>query len=118
MKELNKLKNEISEWSDKIFNNGVFSPKRSIAISHHLQKESKELTEALIEFVNGGARQYDYQKVVEEIADIQILLWDVCSKLNIDITQIKEFVEWKFEINQNRTWGVPDKNGVVEHIKE
>lgn len=118
MKELNKLKNQISDWSDKTFNNGINSPKRSIAISHHLQKESIELTFALKEFIKNGGHQKDYVKVINEIADVQILIWDVCSKLDIDIIELKRIIEYKFDINKQRKWGTPDKNGVVEHVKK
>jgi hypothetical protein len=48
MEQLQNLMDDISQWSDKTFDNGEFNKNRSLAISHHLQKESRELTEQLI----------------------------------------------------------------------
>jgi len=49
----------------------------------------------------------------EEMADILILLMHLAYKQGVELTS---WVRTKFVINQGRTWGKPDPDGVIEHI--
>ena len=51
-----------------------------------------------------------------EYADMYILLLDAAYSAGITVTFLEAAAEHKFLINQQRTWGEPDENGVVEHV--
>ena len=112
MEKLQNLMNEIQQWSDDTFDNGEFNKKRSISISHHLLKESKELTEALTETFENK------EHVKEEIIDCLTLILDTSAHYGIDASELIDGCYEKLEINKNREWGKPDENGVVEHIRK
>lgn len=99
---MNKLQANIQHWQKKTFPNSD-----SAAKYNHLIKETLELKEALI--------NKDHKNIREELADCMILLIGIAGCNNIDIT---EAASEKMEINKNRKWGIPDKNGVVLHLKE
>lgn len=117
---LQALMNSIMNWSDKQFDNGNFTPKRTIPMAKHLKEESQELVNALnIYFGKNKPKRMDEQfayDVREEIADCMILLLDICSHLNITSNQLISLAESKLEINKDRYWGKP-VDGVVNHIK-
>jgi len=115
--ELQNLMDEIGAWSNKTFDNGNHTPKRSISISYHLQKEAKELTEALERYF-ANPSQANKDAVRKEIADVTTLLLDSGSKFGMTARQIILEGFKKLEINKKRTWGQPDQNGVVEHIRD
>ena len=117
MKSLQKLMNEICEWSDKTFDNGKFTRSRCIPISYHLQKESVELTEALLEFANNPTIEMR-MKVGKEYADLLILLVDSANHFGLNADELLTVAFNKLEENKKRKWGLPDENGVVEHIRE
>jgi NTP pyrophosphatase (non-canonical NTP hydrolase) len=122
MEDLQNLMNFISEWSDGTFGKSQRNP----AIIHHLKKEVEELIEAL-EKTNGFAcdnsvgvgefgRQLDKTKM--EYADCFMLLLDSAAHFGITADKLIAITYQKLQINKQRSWGKPDKNGVVEHIKE
>ena len=115
---MNKLQSEILKWSNDTFNKGEFNPKRGVAISYHLQKESKELTEGLEEYFSKVQTPQSLDKVAEELADVFILAMEAASHLGMDMDDVKSACRKKLEICKNREWGEPDENGVVEHIKK
>jgi NTP pyrophosphatase (non-canonical NTP hydrolase) len=112
-----KLMKNIRKWSDFQFNNGIFNEKRSISISYHLQKEVKELTEILELYFNNPSEQ-NKNKILEELADCNMLLDDCASHMKFTAKDIYKAEINKLEINKKRIWGNPDENGVVEHIKD
>lgn len=115
--ELQKLMSNIAEWSDKTFDRGNFTQARCVPISHHLQKEAKELTEALERFMKHPTKE-NCELANKEFADVFMLLLDSAFHYGLlGDTLIKEGFE-KLEINKERTWGEPDENGVVEHIRK
>ena len=116
MDDFKQLMDEQSAWSDKTFDNGRHSTKRALPISHHLQKESKELTEAIDIYTNNPNTE-TYKQLAEEIADVGLLLLDILAHLDISVEMLYTFMSDKHEINKKRTWGKPDKNGVIEHIR-
>lgn len=86
---------EIGQWGDKTFPQS--SPRSVLA---HFKKESKELID---------------DETAVEAADCAMLLLHFAHKMGFSLNdQIRQ----KFEINKGRTWGAPDKDGVVEHVRE
>ena len=115
---LEHLRNQISDWSDKTFNNGIFDHSRSLPISKHLVKESKELVETL-EKLNSDStdKSKSVNESVFELADVFMLLLDCASKLGMDSADLISVTEEKLEINKKRKCGKPDNDGVVEHVR-
>jgi predicted house-cleaning noncanonical NTP pyrophosphatase (MazG superfamily) len=98
MSELSEFQKWVGEWGNETFN-----PKRgnnSKAIVHHLEKEVCELMDS---------------NSPEEAADCFILLLHHAHALGYDLL---DEARKKMEINKERQWGLPDENGVVEHVKE
>lgn len=118
MKELQELQDKQGKWSDKTFAGGQYNPSRSIPISHHLQKETEELTEALEEYFNEDVNEENWEAMKFEIADCFLLLIDISHKIGMDMPEIVEYSEKKYQINKVRVWGEPDENGVIEHIRD
>lgn len=121
LERLQALMNEVSEWSDNQFNDGVFNHERSLSISFHLQKEAKELTEALSIFFLGKEVDDHAKNLIdigEELADVFMLLLDCTTHMGYDADDLVTAAFNKLEVNRQRKWGKPDKNGVVEHIKD
>lgn len=52
---------------------------------------------------------------LSELADVMLLVAGLASNLGADLTTV---VAEKLAINRRRTWGQPDENGVVEHVRE
>lgn len=86
----------VLNWSAKTFGHSLALPK-----VHHLRKEVEELL----------ANPSD----PSEIADCFILLAGLAEIAGVDL--LKVGLE-KMKINEGRTWGAPDDNGVCEHISE
>jgi len=122
MKELQKLMNNISDWSNKTFGDGD----RSVPILHHLQKEVVEAIDMVIEFrdvryddsVGVGEYGRIWAKMQLEFADCLMLLLDAAQHVNISAEELINATNHKLEVNKTRIWGKPDENGVIEHIKE
>lgn len=70
----------------------------------HLRKEVQELY---------NATTLDGMK--EEAADCLLILLHFCDAHGFSLF---EAAKAKHEINRKRKWGQPDKDGVVEHIRE
>lgn len=117
LERLQDFMNQTSEWSDKTFDNGIFSRERSVPISFHLQKEAKELNEALVEHYQvNDAKTFAAAK--EELADCLTLVLDCATHFGCNADELLTACFNKLEKNKGRIWGKPDKNGVVEHIRE
>lgn len=86
---------DVGNWGDTTFPN---SNQQSIIA--HLKKEVVELSE------NNNP---------VEVADCLLLLLYHAHKGGYDLFQE---AQKKFEIVKTRKWGKPDKDGVVEHIRE
>ena len=92
---LNELTLEIGKWAEATFPD---STPETIII--HLTRE-------VIELCKRPASG-------EEMADVLLLLLHLAFKQGVDLTAE---VRSKFVINQGRTWGKPDPDGVIEHIR-
>jgi len=121
MEELQKLMNDISEWSDATFGNSQRNP----AIVHHLKKEVDELIQSFNETnacgvddaIGIGEFNRAVKKTRMELADCFMLILDSASHFGMTADELIYVSEAKLEINKNRKWGKPDENGVVEHIR-
>lgn len=100
---MKELFNQIIEWQNETFKKAT-----SISKLAHLKKELKELEDDLA-FVRPQRRL--------EFADCFILLFGAASKDGMTYEEIVLAIEEKLKINKSRSWGEPDENGVVEHIK-
>ena len=105
MNELQKLINDISDWAESQFPN-----QPTLSKCKHLEKEAKELSEAMSNIWRGEAKT--------ELADCFMLLLNIASRLKLDASGVIQIIRVKLEINKSRKWGKPDENGVVEHIEE
>lgn len=122
MKELQKLMDDIREWSDSTFGDA----QRTIPILHHLKKEVPELISAVKDMqaagidnsIGVGEFSHKISVMKLEFADCLMLLLDAASHADIDAEELMKVTKIKLEINKDRKWGKPDENGVVEHIRE
>ncbi len=93
---------DVIDWQEEQF------PKATTkSIITHLYMEVFELGEAVKLDSNTS----------EELADCFLLLFGLAHKLDLGFDQIVKAIEDKMKINKFRTWGEPDANGVVRHIK-
>jgi hypothetical protein len=98
---LEDIKNLVAKFSDETF--GVERP--FTAPLYHLKKEIEEAVES-------GS--------MEEFVDMLCLLLDAYRKRFPELTtqDLLDFSKEKIEvILPARTWGKPDKHGVIEHIR-
>lgn len=90
---------EVGEWAV-----ATFTQATPESWCKHLQKEVSEL----------AAKPSD----LEEIADCMILLAGLVHKQSYTPEDLRQAIREKLEINKKRVWGQPDKDGVVEHVRE
>lgn len=91
----------VGDWQDRTF------PEATIySASRHLRAEVVELIEAI---------NIDGEHIVEEIADVQLLLIAVANKAGVDIAGATAV---KFAVNQARRWGKPNAEGYTEHVRD
>jgi hypothetical protein len=93
---LDTLAREVHEWAAHTFPG---TDERSK--SKHLLREAKELADAPTD--------------PEEMADVFILLANLAGFVGVNLA---EAVAAKHAKNKARTWGKPDADGVVEHVRE
>jgi hypothetical protein len=101
MTTLEDIKNLVAKFSDDTF--GIERP--FTAPLYHLKKEIEEAVES-------GS--------MEEFVDMLCLLLDAYRKRFPELTtqDLLDFCKEKIEvILPARTWGKPDKHGVIEHIR-
>ena len=90
---------EIGTWAKHTFPGSTDKAKLL-----HLQKEVQELQ---------SATTPDAMK--EEAADCLLILLHFCDAHGFSLL---EAAKAKHEINRKRKWGLPDKDGVVEHVRD
>lgn len=86
-------------WSDK-----TFGARSALGPLHHLKKEIEEV-------INDTGN-------IDEYADCGLLLMDSLRLAGFSMHDLYQAMLEKFQVNQLRTWGQPDENGTVEHIRE
>ena len=85
------------------FSKRTFKNSNCNSVVAHIKKEIEEVQ----------ANPYDLMEWI----DIIILSLDGYWRAGGDPFSFMDLMERKLEINKNRKWGVPDKDGVVEHLK-
>ena len=110
LRELQKLMEDIQEWSDSVFGEWQRNP----AIIYHLKEEVDEL---IAVFENGVVTQAEKDELKMEFADCLMLLVDSASHAFLTANELLIATRKKLEINKLRKWNKPDENGVIEHIK-
>lgn len=98
---LQEIAKEINDWQDRIFIHAT-----PLSAAKHLQREIREL---IFDIENGNPKTAE-----SEVADCFILLLAVTYLLGIDLEQA---TDEKMAINFKRSWGEPDADGVVEHVR-
>lgn len=93
----------ISQWQNETFGQATALSKLS-----HLNQEIIELNTEII----GNT---EHKKM--EFADCFILLFGCAASDGMTYEDICKAIDDKMEINKKRTWGKPNENGVVNHIK-
>lgn len=94
---------EVIKWQKKTFPEASPSSKLK-----HLKQEVDELESDIF---------HGKETVPSEFADCFLLLFGAAYACGYNWSDIWQFMDWKMEINKNRKWGKPDKDGVVNHIK-
>ena len=115
--ELQKLMDDIAEWSDKTF--GYDLANRAIPILEHLKKEVAETIEAIKCDHNQDHQEanYVFLKAYLEYADMFMLILDSARCFGMDASDLIGYTRMKLEVNKKRKWGAPDEKGIVELIK-
>lgn len=114
MSELIEFQQEVGEWGDKTFNSKRDYNKQdcTYGIYNHFVKEVKELKLAIKH--SFSCDEPPQRTIEEETADCFILLLHLSFWYGFDLLKAARN---KMEINRKRTWGEPDKDGVIEHVK-
>lgn len=98
--EFDRFQAEVSAWQRKTFPE---STKKTVLV--HMKREVKEL----------GEKRGKLHAEAAELADILHLLVAYADKIGVSLM---DETRKKFKINQNRKWGVPDAEGVREHVRD
>lgn len=96
----------VTKWQ-----NETFEKSTSLSKVSHLQQEVKELESELKNGIN------NHPPTLMEFADCFILLFGAASSYGMTYQDIVNVIDAKMIVNKTRKWGSPDKNGVVNHIK-
>lgn len=113
---INDLQSKIGRWAARTFPGTRAG--RMVGSSNHLKLEAQELCDSISDLVHAqtaSVADERWEKVKAEAADILILLFNVAHFADFSLA---EAVMAKHDINLTRTWKAPDKDGVIEHVKE
>src|SRR5580765_7878503 len=91
----------VTQWQKQ-----TFPVATSLSKIFHLEIEVQELKEALIN--NDHNRRLEF-------ADCFLLLFGAAKADGFTYEDIISCIDEKMEVNKKRTWGNPNKNGVVNH---
>jgi hypothetical protein len=105
MDDLQKLMDDIIEWSSKTFENET-----SVSKINHLKKEVEELRFSIFHEHSEEEKRYEF-------ADCFMLLIAAAKMEGLTANDLILITKAKLELNKSRIWGKPDENGVVEHIE-
>lgn len=95
---------KVTEWQKETFGKAT-----SLSKLAHLKQELKELKKDL---------KNNNPDVRLEFADCFILLFGCANSHGYSYNDICNLIDEKMEVNKKRSWVDPDKNGVVNHVKE
>lgn len=82
------------------------------------ESATKHLLSEVIELINAIRSQASELDTTYEFADCFLLLFGAASLYGMTYQDICEAIACKMSINKQRTWGEPNEEGYVEHIKE
>ena len=102
----------IHRWSKKTFPNQPIFGK-----IEHLREELDELEVATSRYLYQRNKE-NRRDVLEEIADVEILMADIKERLHVNPIQTQIAVIRKMQVNTKRRWGSADDKGKYNHIKE
>jgi hypothetical protein len=94
-----QLQAEVAVWARETFGESTIAAK-----FHHFIKELVEIAE--------------HPGDVTEWADAFLILMDAATLAGFTMDEVLEACKAKHAINLTRTWGEPDENGVVEHVRD
>lgn len=107
---------EITQWQKATFPKATPISKLIHLAGEEPEGEIKELMFA----INDESHVIDNAKrraVLMEFADCFFLLFGAAAAYGLNYDGIVSAIQAKYEINKKRSWGKPDVNGVVNHIK-
>lgn|SRR5579884_491939 len=99
----------ISEWAISTFG----EPESGFVLMEKLKEELYELAARINIYTNDPLR-VNFSGVVDEIADVVIMAYQVCNWYGFDL---HDEVNKKMEINRNRKWRITEP-GVGKHKEE
>ena len=104
-----RIFNKVTKWQEETFKSMTV-----LSVLTHLagKSPSGEILELIEDII------IDSPNKKSEWADCFILLFGAAKKDGMSYADICQCVDDKMNVNKKRKWGVPDKNGVVFHIKE
>ena len=95
------LRLDVLEWAQATFHR---APGEVEPILKHLQREVQEMRDS-------------EGRDPEEFADALMILWHAAHVAGHEWHAIVAAVHRKLQVNRARTWGDPDADGVVEHVR-
>lgn len=98
------LQEQVGSWAESLFTQAT-----DTSIVEHLRREVKELAEEVQE------DEPDVRRIATEMADCYGILLHLAHRNHIDL---ESEARAKLRINRQRHWGMPDAQGVVEHLCE
>ena len=128
---------DVINWTRK-----TFPDQGSISKLRHLREEVDELIEAIkkykeftipyktIKLMNSGVLKEEHpdhplnqitnldKDIQHEFADCFILLYSAADKCGLDLNDLNKRIDEKLQINKEREWNNPDKDGVIRHKKD
>lgn len=99
-----QLFKEVTDWQE-----ATFKTIDMLGLVNHLADEVEELKTDVI-------NRSPYRRL--EFANCFILLMGAAKADGMSYEDICNAIKDKLEINKQRTWGEPDSNGVINHLKE
>lgn len=104
-----KMFESITDWQRK-----TFPYSTPLSRAKHLRTEIKEL---IFELQKDQLPPANEEEILSEFADCFILLFGTAESYGMDYSEICECIRRKMAVNKKRKWGLPDKDGIVNHIR-
>lgn len=110
MERIQRLQNNIAEWSDNTFG----TEDRTLGILNHLKEEIEEAIKAKNNYEDSpsGLTQ---QRMAGEFADCLILILDAARKSELNTELLMQAAEYKMQINRNREWKPANEQDYHKH---
>jgi len=99
-----QLFTDVTDWQE-----ATFKEIKTMPLLRHLGQETEEVIVSIL--MNDTDKRLEF-------ADCFILLMGAAKADGMSYEDICSAIKEKLEINKKRTWGEPDSNGVINHVKE